>query len=313
MENKMTLNHHIYELIIIGAGPAGITAAIYATRKKMDLIVITQNIGGQVTISSQIENYMGFQYITGEELTTKFQEHLQKYKFVVKMDEVQQVEQEGQLFKVTTSDMIYQSKTVILATGRTPKKLKVPGEKEFLGRGVAYCATCDAPLFQDLDVAVIGGGNSGLEATLQLIKIAKNIHLIDLNSQLKADTILIDKVKGSKKVRIWTNTQVIEILGEKTVTGITVQRDGERMLLPIQGIFIEIGSIPTSDIVSFVEKNRWNEIIVNCNCETNIPGFFAAGDVTNAPEKQIVVAAGDGCKATLQAFRYLGKKNFSVD
>lgn len=304
----MSLNHHVYELIIIGAGPAGITAAIYATRKKMDLIVITKSIGGQVTISSQIENYMGFQYITGEELTTKFQEHLKQYKFNLKMDEVQQVEQEGHIFKVKTSGGVYLGKTVILATGRIPKKLKVPGEEEFLSRGVAYCATCDAPLFQDLNVAVVGGGNSGLEATLQLIKIAKSIHLIGVNSQLKADTVLIDKVKVSKKVRIWTNTQVVEILGDKTVTGIKVQRDGERILLPIQGVFIEIGSIPTSDIVSFVDKTRWNEIIVNCKCETNVPGFFAAGDVTNAPEKQIVVAAGDGCKATLQAFRYLGKK-----
>ena len=298
----------MYELIIVGAGPAGITAAIYAARTKMDFVVLTTNVGGQVVLSSEIENYTGFQYITGEELGAKFQEHLERHKFELKMEEAQRVEREGDLFKVKTNIGTYQSKTVIIATGRKPRELKVLGETEFKNRGVTYCATCDGPLFEGLDVAVVGGGNSGLEAVLQLIKIARSVYLLQRGPQLKADTVLVEKAKASEKVNIWTNTQVKEIVGDKVVTGIRVQRNGTETLLPVQGVFVEIGSVPNSDLVGFVRKNRLGEIIVNCKCETNIPGLFAAGDVTNVPQKQIVVAAGEGCKATLSAFRYLSQK-----
>ncbi|MCW3993259.1 MAG: FAD-dependent oxidoreductase, partial [Candidatus Bathyarchaeota archaeon] len=263
---------------------------------------------GQVSFSSEIENYTGFQYITGEELTAKFQEHLERHKFESKMEEVQKVERKGDLFRVGTDVNTYLGKTVIIATGRKPRELKVPGEAEFKNRGVTYCATCDGPLFEGLDVAVVGGGNSGLEAVLQLIKIAKSIHLLQRGPQLKADMVLVKKAKASDKVKVWTNAQVKEIVGDKLVTGIRVQRNGKETLLPVQGVFVEIGSVPNSDIVDFVGKNHWGEIIVNCKCETNIPGLFAAGDVTSVPEKQIVVAAGEGCKAALSAFRYLSQR-----
>jgi alkyl hydroperoxide reductase subunit F len=299
---------HVYELIIIGAGPAGITAAIYAARKKMDFIVLTTNIGGQVTYISEVENYTGFQYITGEELAAKFHEHLEQYKFKLNIEEAQKVEKEGEVFKVKTNVATYTSRTVIVAIGRRSKELKVPGEAEFKNRGITYCATCDAPLFEDKDVAVIGGGNSGLEAVLQLIKIAKSIHLIESMPQLKADTVLVEKAKASGKVEIRTSTRVAEIVGDKVVTGIKVQRNGKEILLPVQGVFVEIGSVPNSDIVDFVDKNRWGEIIVNCGCETNVTGLFAAGDVTSVPEKHIVVAAGEGCKAALSTFRYLSQR-----
>ncbi|MEM3406599.1 MAG: FAD-dependent oxidoreductase [Nitrososphaerota archaeon] len=299
---------NIYDLIIIGGGPAGITAAIYATRNKINFMLITVNIGGQVVLSSQIENYTGFQYITGEELKKKFQEHLDKYKFNLKMEEVKKVERENNLFKVMTDSNIYLSKTIIIATGRRPKELKIPGEAKFKNRGVTYCAICDAPLFEDLDVAVIGGGNSGLEAVLQLIKIAKSINLIEINPELKAEKILIEKALASNKVKIWTSTKIKEIIGDETVKYIKIERNGKEILLPVQGVFIEIGSVPNSEIVDFVDKNVFGEIIVNCKCETNIPGLFAAGDVTNVPEKQIVVAAGEGCKAVLSALKYLRMK-----
>lgn len=301
------MSSQIYDLIIVGAGPAGITAAIYAARKKMNFMVISTNIGGQVVFSSEIENYTGFQYITGEDLVAKFQDHLKKYNFELELDEVKKVEREGEIFRVITNADTYLSRTVIIATGRKPRELRVPGEKEFKNRGVTYCATCDGPLFEGLDVAVIGGGNSGLEAVLQLINIAKKIYLIEVRPDLKADKVLIEKAKSSEKVEIWTGTKVLEILGEKTVTGIKVERNGREITLPVQGVFVEIGSVPNSEIVDFVEKNRWGEIIVNCRCETNVDGLFAAGDVTNVPEKQIVVAAGEGCKAALSAFRYLSK------
>ena len=218
---------HVYELIIVGAGPAGITAAIYAARKKMDFVVLTTNVGGQVSFSSEIENYTGFQYITGEELTAKFQEHLEKHKFDSRMEEVREVEREVDLFRVGTDVNTYLGKTVIIATGRKPRELKVPGESEFKNRGVTYCATCDGPLFEGSDVAVVGGGNSGLEAVLQLIKIAKGIHLLQRGPQLKADMVLVKKAKASDNVKVWTNTQVKEIVGDKLVTGIRVQRNGK--------------------------------------------------------------------------------------
>jgi len=300
-------NYHLYDLIIIGGGPAGITAAIYSARNKIDFMMITINIGGQVVLSSEIENYTGFQYITGEELKAKFQEHLKKYKFRLEIEEVKKIEKENSLFKIITDSKFYLSKTAIVATGRRPRELRVPGEKEFKNRGVTYCAICDAPLFEGLDVAVIGGGNSGLEAVLQLIKIAKSINLIEINPQLKADKVLIEKAMASDKVRIWTNTRIEEIIGDKVVKGIKIKKNDKEIFLPIQGVFIEIGSVPNSEIVDFVDKNEYGEIIVNCKCETNVPGLFAAGDVTNVPEKQIVVAAGEGCKAALSAFKYLHK------
>ena len=299
---------HLYELIILGAGPAGITAAIYAARKKIDFIVLATNIGGQVVLTSEIENYTGFQYITGEELSAKFKEHLEKFGFQLIVEEAQKVEREGDNFIVKTDVETYLGKTVIVATGRIPRELKVPGEAEFKNRGVAYCATCDAPLFEGLDVAVVGGGNSGLEAVVQLTKIAKSIRLIEVSPQLKADAVLIEKAEASGKVDFLTSTRILEIVGDRTVTGIRVQRDGKESSLPVQGVFVEIGSTPNSGIVDFVEKNQWEEIMVNSKCETSVPGLFAAGDVTDAPEKQIVVAAGEGCKAALSAFRYLTQR-----
>jgi alkyl hydroperoxide reductase subunit AhpF len=274
----------------------------------MDFLVLTASIGGQVTYAAQVENYTGFQYIAGEELAAKFYEHLKYYGFDVKLEEVKRIEPGGDIFNVKTAFANYLSKTVIVATGRRPRELNVPGEREFKNRGVTYCATCDAPLFEGMDVAVVGGGNAGLEAVLQLMKIANKIYLIEILPHLKADPILIEKATASDKVEVWTKTKVLEIMGEKTVSGIRVQRNGEVKILPVQGVFVEIGSIPNSEIVDFVEKNQGGEIIVNCACETSFPGLFAAGDVTNVPEKQIIIAAGEGCKAALSAFRYLSRK-----
>jgi len=304
----MDNSSRIYELVIVGAGPAGITAAVYAARKKMDFLVVAANLGGQVALSSMIENYTGFQYITGEDLTAKFHEHLQKYEFDFKIDEVQKVEREEKNFKIRTSSSAYSGKTVVIATGRKPRELNIPGEATLKNRGVSYCATCDAPLFEGLDVAVVGGGNSGLEAVIQLEKIANNIHLVHRGAKLTADEFLQDKVQVSDKVKIWANTQVREIRDNQAVKEIELEKEGEKIVLPVQGVFIEIGSVSNSDVVDFVQKNQRGEIIVNCRCETSIPGLFAAGDVTNVPQKQIVVAAGEGCKAVLQAFSYLSQR-----
>jgi len=299
----------LYDLIIIGAGPAGITATIYAARKKMDFPVISKDIGGQAALSSDIQNYTGYQFITGPELAQKFREHLEQFKIELKEGEkVTLVKKEGEIIEVKTDKGKYETKTVVIASGRVPRKLGVKGEDEFKNRGVTYCATCDAPLFADMDVAVIGGGNAALDAVLQLIKIAKKIYLLDIASSLRADPIMVEKAKQSEKVTIYNNTKVKEIYGTNFVQGIKIEREGKTENLPVEGVFVEIGSVPASEFIQEVQKNEIGEIMVNCKCETNISGIYAAGDVTNVPAKQIIVACGEGAKAVLSAFDYLSKK-----
>jgi alkyl hydroperoxide reductase subunit F len=299
----------MYDLTIIGAGPAGITASVYAARKRIDFLLITKDIGGQATLSSDIENYTGYQFITGPELVQKFREHLEQFKVKIKEGETAVLaKKENSDIKIETDKEKYRSKTLIIASGRVPRKLRVEGEEEFKNRGVTYCATCDAPLFAGMDVAVIGGGNAGLDATLQLIKIAEKIYLIELLPQLRADPVMVEKAKNSGKVIIYTRTKVEKIYGDNFVKGIEVSKEGKVEDIKVGGVFIEIGSLPSSDFIQDVEKNKAGEIVVNCRCETDIPGIFAAGDVTDVPAKQIIVACGEGAKATLSAFDYLSKK-----
>jgi alkyl hydroperoxide reductase subunit F len=299
---------NVYDLIIVGAGPAGITAGVYAARKRMHLLMITADIGGQASLSWDVENYLGYQFITGQELVEKFKEHLQKFDVEVRENEkATMVEKSGALVKIKTDKGDYITKTAVVASGRRPRKLGIQGEDTFKNKGVTYCATCDAPLFAGMDVAVIGGGNAGLDATLQLIKIAKRIYLIEATPKLSADRIMIQKAKESGKVVFYTGTKIKRIYGDHLVQGIEIEKDGKTESLPVGGIFVEIGSTPASDFVAAVKKNAGGEIMVNCSCETNIPGIFAAGDVTNVPAKQIIVACGEGAKATLAAFDYVNR------
>lgn len=299
----------MYDLIIIGAGPAGITSAIYAARKKLNFLVITKDIGGQAGISADIENYTGYQYITGPDLVKKFKDHMDEFKMEVKEgEEVVGVEKINGTFRVKTDTETYESKTLIIATGAKPRTLNVPGEGKFKNRGVTYCATCDAPLFANMDVAVIGGGNSALDATLQLIKIANRIYLININPNFRGDGVMIEKVEKSDKVITLCNAKTLEIIGDKMVTGIRLEKDGEQKILNVQGIFVEIGYVANSDLVAnLVELNKRGEVVVDEHCKTNLPGIFSVGDVSSAPYKQIVVAAGDGAKAALSAYEYLSR------
>ncbi|MCJ7646505.1 FAD-dependent oxidoreductase [bacterium] len=298
----------MFDLIIIGAGPAGIAASVYAARKKTNLLVISKDIGGQAAWSGDIENYIGYQFITGSELVGKFEEHMREYGIELKeKEEVLQLRRRDEGVWVKTDRGAYEAKTAVIASGKRSRELGVPGEVEFKNRGVTYCATCDGPLFSEKDVAVIGGGNSALDAALQLIQIARHIYLINITSALGGDAIMREKVSESKKVSILNSTQVTAVLGDRMVSGIKIRRQEKEETLPIQGVFVEIGLIPNSEFAKELEKNELGEFKVNCRSETNIPGIFAAGDVTEVPEKQIIIAAGEGAKAALSAFRYLAQ------
>ncbi|MBU4343474.1 MAG: FAD-dependent oxidoreductase [Candidatus Omnitrophica bacterium] len=296
------------DLIIIGAGPAGITAAVYAARKKMDLLVISKDIGGQTAWSGDIENYTGYQFVTGPELVAKFEEHMKKNNIALKENEdVIGIEKKKDKVFVKTDKGEYEAKTVIIASGKRSMELGVPGEEEFKNKGLTYCATCDGPLFSEKDVAVIGGGNSALDAALQLIKIANHVYIINIVKELTGDPVEQDKLKNSKNVTIMNEAQVTAVLGDKFVNAIKIKTKDSEKEIPVQGVFVEIGLIPNSGFAKGIDKNEKQEIKVDSYNHTNIPGVFAAGDVTDVPEKQIIIAAGEGAKATLGVFRYLSR------
>ena len=299
---------NIPDLIIVGAGPAGITAAVYAARKKMKLLIISKDIGGQTAWSGDIENYTGYQFVSGPELVEKFEEHMKKYDIgVQENEEAVEVKKNETLVYVKTDKSEYKAKAVIIASGKRSRELDVSGEKEFKNKGLTYCATCDGPLFSGKDVAVIGGGNSALDAALQLMKIAKKVYIINITQQLTGDPVEQDKLQKRTNVKILNGSQVTAVLGDKMVTGIKIKRGDKEEGLAVQGIFVEIGLYPNSGFAPDVEKNNQGEIKVDPFNRTSVPGVFAAGDVTDVPEKQIIIAAGEGAKATLGAFRYLSR------
>jgi len=299
----------MYELIVIGAGPAGMTAAVYAARKKLNALLISYDIGGQVLWNAGIENYMGYQFVEGPELMQKFEEQVKQFPLDVKTGErVSILSRTKEGFEVRTAkDESYQARTAVIATGKSPRQLNIPGEKELRGRGVTYCAVCDGPLFAGENVAVVGGGNSALEAADDMTKIADHVYLISLNP-LTGDQVLIDKVNAADNLTMLLEHEVLEIRGDNRVKEIRLRgvKSKEESILDVGGIFIEVGLIPNSEpFKEVVRLNSLGEIEVSCANETDVPGLFAAGDVTNVPEKQIIVAAGEGAKAALQARRYL--------
>ncbi len=299
----------LYDVIIIGGGPAGLSAAVYTSRKVLKTLLISKSIGGQVADAYEIENFLGFSQIETADLIAKFDEHVTKFGIEKLVGTgVTSLELTGKIKKVTTSiGKIYHTKTVIIATGKRPRPLNVPGEKELIGKGVAYCSTCDAPLFAGADVAVIGGGNSALEAVIDLDKVANKIYMISL-TPLTGDQILQDRVNNSRKVEIHTKYDTLQIAGDSAVKGLEIKslETGELKRLDVEGVFIEIGLLPNSDLViDTLETNRQGEIVIDNMCRTGISGVFACGDVTNIPFKQVIIAAGEGAKAALSASAYL--------
>ena len=301
----------MYDVVIIGAGPAGMTAAVYTARKKLSTLLLSKDVGGQTLWTNDIENYMGYQFIEGAELVEKFERQVRQFPIDVKIEEdvVGLTSIEGGFEVRTASGETYQAKTAIIASGKKPRSLGVPGEERLRGRGVTYCSTCDGPLFEGLKVAVIGGGNSAVEAVIDMVKIAGHVYMVSL-TPLTCDRLLIDRVKENPNLTVYTEHATQEVLGDPSVTGIRIKdlKSGEEKILEVSGVFVEIGLVPNSDLAQGLLKlNKFGEIEVSCAGETGIPGLFAAGDVTNVPEKQIVVAAGEGAKAALQAYRYLQK------
>jgi len=303
----------MFDLIIIGGGPAGITAGIYAARKKLNTLLVTKDFIGQTGKAFHIENYPGFEGISGIELMEKFRKQLEKFEIDINQgEEAKEIKKVKEGFEIrTTQKDRYLAKSIIIASGRDPRLLEVPREKEFLGRGVSYCTTCDAPLFQDKTVAIIGGGNAGFEAALELTNYCPKIYILEVSSKVGADEINQERAKNSGKIEVILNAKVKEIKGKEKVTSLIYENlhKKEKKELPVEGVFVEIGSIPaTGFLKDLVDFNEQDEIKINPKtCETKTPGLFAAGDVTDVKDKQIIVAAGEGAKAALSAYEYLQK------
>ncbi len=301
----------MYDLIIIGGGPAGITAGIYASRLNLNTLLITKSFGGQVAKKAvAIENYPGFESILGPELTKKMEDHLKAQEINIEIDEVRKVEKTNGAFLVfTKSKKEFQAKAVILASGADPRPLEVPGEKEFIARGVSYCSVCDGPMFKDKVVAVIGGGNAGFETAIFLAKIAKKIYILEYGSEVKAFEANQETVEKIGKVEIIKNAELKMIKGNKFVGSIIYEdrKTKKEKTLSVEGVFVEIGSQPaTSYVKDLVDFNKNDEIKVEFEtCQTKTPGLFAAGDLNVGRYKQIVTAAGEGAKAALAAYNYL--------
>jgi len=299
----------LYDVIIIGAGPAGLSAAIYTIRKMLKTLIISKDIGGQITWTSDVENYLGFSQVNAAELVTKFEDHVKKFN-VEKVigEEVSAVDLVGRRKRITTGDgKSYFGKTVIIATGGRHRPLNIPGERELLGKGVSYCSTCDAPLFRGADVAVVGGGNSALGAVVDLISIANRIYLVSLTA-LTGDPVYREKVLKSEKVEIFIEHQPTRVIGETMVEGLEFKSliTGELKAIAVEGVFVEIGIQPsTSLFLDILTTNEKGEILVDTECRTGLAGVFACGDVTTVPFKQVVVAVGEGSKAALSAYNYL--------
>jgi len=297
-----------YDVIIIGAGPAGLSAALYTTRRTLSTLVLTKDIGGQTALTNDIENYPGVDFSTGPDLMNAFAAQAKKFGAEIAFDAVTGIKPlpEGGFSISAESGKEYIARTVILSTGKQPRRLSVPGEDRLMNRGVVYCATCDAPLFGDKVVAVVGGGSAAFDAALLLTKIAKEVYLIHRRQEFRAEPILIDRARRDPKIKFILDAEIEAINGESMVEGITVKTPEGTSEIAVEGVFVEIGQIVATEYLSeFVELNEQGEIIIDQFKATSYPGLFAAGDVTTVPYKQTIICAGEGAIAALSAYDYL--------
>jgi alkyl hydroperoxide reductase subunit F len=308
-ESKEESGQAIHDVIIIGGGPAGLTAAVYAARKQLDTLLVTDQLGGQPMLTSDIENYMGYQYITGPELMAKFEEQARHFNIGIEQgQEVTSLDVEGGVIQVSTSaGRVFLGQTLIIATGKKASKLGIPGEKDFTARGVSYCATCDGVLFKGKPVMVAGGGNSGTQAALELSSYCTDVYLVSL-SDLMADEVVVGKISAAENIHEYLHWRPVKINGDQAVQSVEIaSEDGSQQEeIAVSALFIEVGLKPNSGFVAeILDLNHKGEIVVDEECHTGVRGVFAAGDVTQVRDKQIVVAAGEGAKAALSAYEFL--------
>lgn len=323
---------NLYDVIIIGGGPAGCAAAVYTARKKLKTILLTDSFGGQSIVSDDIQNWIGEPHISGFDLAKKLEEHVRAFpeveiKAPEKVTEIKAVNclsshQNSGVevsaekicdFEVKTDQgNTYRGKTIILGAGARRKKLNIPGEGRLNGKGVAYCSTCDAPIFAGKKVVVVGGGNSGLESVVDLFPYAEKIYLLEYGDALKGDPVTQEEIKKNPKAEIILGAESKEILGDKFVSGIKYldRQTNQEKILEVEGVFVEIGSIPNSEIVKeLVNIDKYGQVVIDSkHSSTSHPGVFAAGDITDDPYKQNNISAGDAVKAALAAYNYLLKR-----
>lgn len=302
----------MYDLIIIGGGPAGVSAGIYAARKKIKFVLITESFGGQSVVASEIQNWVGIKSISGLDLAKKMEDHLRDQQDI-EIEEgylVEKVEKVSGGFKlVLNNGKSFEAKTILVATGGRRRRLGLAKEKDFENKGIAYCSTCDAPMFAKKTVAIVGGGNAALGAVKDLSAYADKVYLLVRSEIIKGDSVLFDEIKKDSKVEVLFNAEITEILGKDFVEGIKYQDKKTAKIenLALNGIFVEIGSVPNSEILGdLIKRNDYKEIVVDhANQTTSCKGIWAAGDVTDLPYRQNIISASDGVKAVLSIKNYL--------
>ncbi|RAP77543.1 alkyl hydroperoxide reductase subunit F [Paenibacillus montanisoli] len=308
-DDSELFNKEAYDVLVVGGGPAGASAAIYAARKGIRTGIVAERFGGQVMDTVGIENFISMKYTEGPKLAASLEEHVKEYNVdVMKLQRAKSIEKKDLIEVELENGAVLKSKTVILSTGARWRNIGVPGEAEFKNKGVAYCPHCDGPLFAGKRVAVIGGGNSGIEAAIDLAGITSHVTVLEFLPELKADSVLQDRLFSLPNVTVYKNVQTKEITGTDKVNGITyIERDtGAEKHVELEGVFVQIGLVPNTDwLVDGIERTRFGEIVVNSHGATSLPGVFAAGDCTNSPYKQIIISMGSGATAALGAFDYL--------
>ncbi len=300
----------VYETIIIGGGIAGITASIYASRQELNYLFISKDIGGQISIAGEIENYPGFKHTDQIKFMEALQEQLDYNK--IKLEdgvEVSKIEKKNRNFIVKTNEGNFTGKTVIIATGATHRKLNVPGEKEFANKGVHYCSWCDGPLYKGKEIAVIGGGNSALEAADFLANVAKKVYLVTINKDLHGEMVLIKKVNAKKNIELIPLAATKEIKGKQFVDSVSYEQNKKEKSLKVDGVFVAIGMVPsTAFLKGFVKLDEDGHVVIDKFNKTSVDGVFAAGDCTDLHEYQFAICTGGGCMALLQAAKYMQRK-----
>ena len=308
------MKEHIYDLIIVGGGPGGISAAIYAARANLDILVLEKMYaGGQIASTDKMENYLGFKSISGMEFGERLEEHLKSAGVEITFEEVVEMNLKGILKKITTTENTYHSRTVILAMGAQPRRLGIPGETELRGRGVSYCATCDGAFFKDRDVAVIGGGDTACDEAMYLAGVCSKVYLVHRRDKLRARGIIAEKVKNHPKIEVVWDSTVEEITAENVVTGINVKNKitGDIRHIPISGLFVAVGIVPQTEFVR--EQFGMSEgasIDTDLCMRTSIQGVFAVGDIRSTPLRQVITAAADGALAVYGVQEYLIENEF---